>query len=284
MKYCNIFKNNKVKDSNIQQGNNNKITLQIQSISESVSVLNTRFEDTNKKLSYFDDRIKKIEENRIKHFFPQWIWVLLLTLLCAIIFIWIMLIFQDKYNFEIYNNHTSIILTFVGILATFIVVGNYAQIIEIKKEFEGKSDKLSKRQDIIENYQSFLDCYAMAIHEHFETIIAMSKNEYNTEIYRKLVSSFYHFFKAYSINALLNNESLLYNMGQIIQNMDIVIDNMKEKRIAFEKIDDDDYYRDVKAEITISKLEGFEKLKIKFIDNIAKFEAHANNYQTSLNK
>lgn len=41
----------------------------------------------------------------------------------------------------------NVVLTFVGIIATFLVVTNYAQVLEIKKEFEQKTENLRKVQD-----------------------------------------------------------------------------------------------------------------------------------------
>jgi hypothetical protein len=75
---------------------------------------------------------------------PRWTRILLIILLCAIVFIWAMLIFQDKYGFEIYNYHTSIILAFVGILATFVVVGNYVQVGDIERKFEARVTKMEE--------------------------------------------------------------------------------------------------------------------------------------------
>jgi hypothetical protein len=101
--------------------------------------------DVDKIKNNFDEWVKKPKEKKlcrvkrflccIKSFIPRWFWMLLLILLCAIVFIWAMLIFQDRYSFELHNNHVSIVLGFVGILATFIVIGNYAQVREVKDEF-----------------------------------------------------------------------------------------------------------------------------------------------------
>ncbi len=48
---------------------------------------------------------------------------------------------------EIKSNECSIILTFVGIIATFIVVGNYAQVITIKKDFDDNVQTIKKDSD-----------------------------------------------------------------------------------------------------------------------------------------
>lgn len=41
-------------------------------------------------------------------------------------------------------NNESIVLVFVGILATFVVVGNYAQVLTIKNDFSKNIEELSK--------------------------------------------------------------------------------------------------------------------------------------------
>lgn len=66
----------------------------------------------------------------------------------------IMLGFSIAINFGNFSsNDTSIILTFVGILATFIVVGNYAQVMAIKGEFKDETTKLNSILKEIETSQ-----------------------------------------------------------------------------------------------------------------------------------
>ena len=50
------------------------------------------------------------------------------------------------FGLDIAASSEKIILTFVGILATFIVVTNYAQVSDIKKEMEDKMSQLDRAQ------------------------------------------------------------------------------------------------------------------------------------------
>ncbi len=53
----------------------------------------------------------------------------------------------------IITSNESIILIFAGLIATFIVVGNYAQVQNIKKEFEDRINKLDEQvKDIAQNF------------------------------------------------------------------------------------------------------------------------------------
>jgi uncharacterized membrane protein (DUF485 family) len=74
---------------------------------------------------------------------PSWFWILLTSVVGAIIFIGAMILFQRWLGFEAsYENSTTIVLGFVGIAATFIVVSNYAQVKEIERKFDEKAETL----------------------------------------------------------------------------------------------------------------------------------------------
>jgi hypothetical protein len=116
--------------------------------------------DIKKKQSSFKRRIKNLEE-KIKYLkeskteethwikkIPSWFWMVLFIFIGCIASIFVMIYIQQHYGFGIKENSASIILTFVGIAATFVVVSNYVQI----KEIEGKLDK--KIKDKINDYDN----------------------------------------------------------------------------------------------------------------------------------
>jgi hypothetical protein len=74
---------------------------------------------------------------------PAWLWILIASIVGAIIFILAMFFFQKWFGFEVsYENSATIVLAFVGIAATFVVVSNYAQVKEVKDEFEKKTKEI----------------------------------------------------------------------------------------------------------------------------------------------
>lgn len=71
--------------------------------------------------------------------------VCLITACVAAIILIVAAIISSKY-FDFYIDNKDIVLTFVGIIATFIVVTNYAQVLQIKKDFEQKLDETNLKQ------------------------------------------------------------------------------------------------------------------------------------------
>lgn len=67
----------------------------------------------------------------------------------AIIFIGAAVFASKKYDF--YISHDSIVLTFVGILATFLVISNYAQVMDIKRDFHRRVTKLEEKRRRLDN-------------------------------------------------------------------------------------------------------------------------------------
>lgn len=61
---------------------------------------------------------------------------------------WVIAVFAAKY-YSFYVSHDNIILTMVGILATFVVVSNYVQIADIRKEFNIRVSELEKMENDI---------------------------------------------------------------------------------------------------------------------------------------
>ncbi|MDR1339216.1 MAG: hypothetical protein LBK58_04085 [Prevotellaceae bacterium] len=123
-----------------------------------------KIEDAQKEHSSFDARIKTLAKNdselsaRVKNMdnwkIPKWVyWVWLIVIIA--IGLSIAAICMDSgimWNVEIVS--TSIVLCFVGILATFIVVNNFAQVEKIERQFKSEvgemNDELSKYRHIIE--------------------------------------------------------------------------------------------------------------------------------------
>lgn len=67
----------------------------------------------------------------------------------AIIFIGAAIYASKKYDFNITPD--NIVLTFVGIIATFLVITNYAQVIDIKRDFHRRVTKLEEKRRRLDN-------------------------------------------------------------------------------------------------------------------------------------
>jgi uncharacterized membrane protein (DUF485 family) len=80
---------------------------------------------------------------------PAWFWILIASIGGAIVFIFIMILFQKWLGFQVNyeNGATTIVLAFVGIAATFVVVSNYAQVKDIENKFEQKILKIDSELD-----------------------------------------------------------------------------------------------------------------------------------------
>jgi hypothetical protein len=166
-----------------------------------------RLEETQQEFSSFNNRAKKPKEGgkicikRILHYIkrivPQWCWILLLILLCSIVFIWAMLIFRDKYGFEIHNSHVSIILAFVGIAATFVVVSNYAQVKYIESKFDERVKTLNAKQRETEDFTKFLDQYTMGVADYLQALNSINNNNISQKFgffsYKLSVMALSHF-------------------------------------------------------------------------------------------
>ena len=84
---------------------------------------------------------------------------------------------------DITNNYIGVILGFVGVLATFIVVGNYAQVQQIRSEMldkirllDEKTDNLSKYAHEIHSYIS--RDYGLSTHAAIYILDSLAKNEH----------------------------------------------------------------------------------------------------------
>jgi hypothetical protein len=74
-----------------------------------------------------------------------WVWLISIVALCFS-FASIFSRYSIKWNIEIVS--TSIILTFIGIIATFIVVGNYVQVIKIENQFNERIKEIEDNFDV----------------------------------------------------------------------------------------------------------------------------------------
>jgi hypothetical protein len=115
---------------------------------------------------------KSESKSKYSNKMPEWAWILIASIVGAIVFIFVMILFQKCYGFEIKEGSTSIVLTFVGIAATFVVVSNYAQVWnierkfyqkteEVKTEFDNKISFIDKKRVVMENYNSFILYYSI---------------------------------------------------------------------------------------------------------------------------
>lgn len=104
--------------------------------------------DENKKAEEVSDKKRCVWiRNQIK---GKWfLWGIVIILLGGILFS------QIEY-FRIMDNHVGLVLGFVGVLATFIVVSNYAQIKHVQDELNKVQDKTNKVKDELNKFQDAL--------------------------------------------------------------------------------------------------------------------------------
>ena len=89
----------------------------------------------------------------------NWLWALLIVITATVLFIFGQILITTNFNIEITNE--NVILVFVGIIATFIVVSNFAQVADVKREFRQRVENVKKEHE--EQYQKM----AIAIDEKF---------------------------------------------------------------------------------------------------------------------
>jgi predicted Holliday junction resolvase-like endonuclease len=93
--------------------------------------LQTQFNDLKTQIDDQITELNKCKFSKLKLKNNWFLWGFVIILLGAILFS------QIEY-FKIKDNYVGLVLGFVGILATFIVVSNYAQVKEIERKFESK--------------------------------------------------------------------------------------------------------------------------------------------------
>jgi SMC interacting uncharacterized protein involved in chromosome segregation len=130
----------------------------ITGISTEINELRTSVNNLSNTTSKIDDLSKEIENlyKRKKTHLPKWVyWVWLIGIVALGLSIASIFIVSDiNWNVEVVS--TTIILGFVGILATFIVVSNYMQVKEVKdkserieNDFKDKTRRFEKENKII---------------------------------------------------------------------------------------------------------------------------------------
>lgn len=110
-------------------------------------LLNRLRKKTNKKMT------ENNKEEKKKNY--TYLIILGITVGAAILF-WALAIIAYRCFDIYYIDKNNVILTFVGILATFVVVSNYAQISEIKNDIE----YIKSKKDITKEYNTILEEYA----------------------------------------------------------------------------------------------------------------------------
>jgi hypothetical protein len=100
-----------------------------------------------------------------------------------------------RWNVEIVS--VSIILAFVGILATFIVVGNYSQVKEIEGKFDEKVKILDTKQKETEDFTNFLSQYTMGVADYLQALNSINGNNISQKFgffsYKLSVMALSHF-------------------------------------------------------------------------------------------
>jgi hypothetical protein len=126
------IKNSRFYKSIIQQGNNLKSYF-------SNKGKNTNNNDIQKDIKRLENEISKLK-NQEYHYSPIRLFILITIFSIAffVLFLWL----NHKYCFGISND--SIVLTFIGIIATFVVISNYIQVKEIERKFDSKRIELEQ--------------------------------------------------------------------------------------------------------------------------------------------
>ena len=95
----------------------------------------------DEKIEKVDDRLSDLERKQKRQWRPcKTFYVLLAIAIGSIFFISTFIILGIRYDFEISNE--GIILTFVGIIAAFVVINNHIQVHQAKQDFEKKATNL----------------------------------------------------------------------------------------------------------------------------------------------
>lgn len=116
--------------------------------------------------------VKNSKEGRIGRVFLSSIGLLLVVIVIAFSCLFFFICLNDQYHFGISGD--GIVLTFVGALATFIVVGNYMQVKDIERKFESKtrdlSNKIDRTESTLEKKYRDADDHRQRIEEEINSI------------------------------------------------------------------------------------------------------------------
>ena len=96
-----------------------------------------------KRISNLENEFSKINKPIKSH--TPYVWILLLITALSIAFFTLFILLNHFFGFGISGD--SIVLTFVGIVATFIVISNYMQVKEIENKFEIKANEVKNEFD-----------------------------------------------------------------------------------------------------------------------------------------
>ena len=145
----------------------------------------------------FDKLEENIKKNKVKDILSEK-WLLAIFSILFIILIVVILSYflphKDLFNVE----NTSLILTFVGILTTFVVVSNYLQVRDIKRDIEKQNLKQQQEFNIkIKNTE-----------EEFKNKINKIKDSINFQKDSSNLNLFYVYYRqceySKAINRLIN--------------------------------------------------------------------------------
>ncbi len=180
------------------------------------------------------------------------------------------------------TNDVSLVLAFVGILATFIVVGNYAQVKDIEKKFDDKvkdiDKKTSGQDNKIENISNTINLEINAIKKDIQntTNKAMStSNLYTARTFRdseppNIILAFYYYKQS------LVFASLMYEIDS-----DLINRIIRELRILLKKPDGSGNIEPFVTLINIreehlfqeaiKRIKGINEIKLEWIEIIENF-------------
>lgn len=88
---------------------------------------------------------KQTTEEKTKSNSNGWYWKTLGIISATAILLWIIAIVAAK-CFDFYISEDSAVITVIGIIAGIVVIGNYAQVHEIKECLDEKIEEVEKRQ------------------------------------------------------------------------------------------------------------------------------------------
>lgn len=190
--------------------------VEIEKLEERVKVL----EDIQQKYSSLDGRITALEKkldppkNEPDESLSKENWIKkLLKHNWFIVGVIIILIGFDIYIHipivDIKCSYFGAIMGFVGILATFIVVGNFAQVKDIEGKFNDKVDVLDKAQKKTEDFTKFLDQFQTGTVDYYQALTlhieSLNKKKHGLKVYKLFVTSLYHFIQCSGYKGIDNN-------------------------------------------------------------------------------
>ncbi|MDR1544370.1 MAG: hypothetical protein LBS50_08210 [Prevotellaceae bacterium] len=144
-------------------------------------------------------RIEKLENRTI----PKWVyWVWIISIL-GLLFSLVSILFLNHGNNILITIATTLILSFVGILATFIVISNYAQVKEIEIKFKVENEKLEKRIKIQElnnqeNERKIKENQGLSMYNIAEALLGLRSYDGAIRAYIHSLGAFYNVNQNYA--------------------------------------------------------------------------------------